>query len=237
MMIAKDTHPQLRESAPLRRRAPAPARALTLLMLTAATAGANERDGWSVVPYVGISVLGDQSPGIAGADDIVDGELDVAVDSGFTAGLGLRYAYDDSRWTSEVGWEYRSNDSTTTAADGSELPDGNYASNTFYLNGRYDLIDGAIWTPWIGGGLTWIQEVDLDSEDEAGERSFADSGSVGFQLMAGVNRALTERLYLSGELRYSRQTDLELAEEGGSGRVRDIDYAPLTLGLGVGVRF
>lgn len=194
-------------------------------------------EGWSVVPYVGLSQLGDQSPDITDADDIVDGGLDIAIDSGFTAGLGVRYDYADSRWTSEFGWEYRSNDAQTTTADGSVLPDGNYASNVFYVNGRYALTDGNRWTPWVGSGLTWIQEVDLDSEDAEGERSFADGGSVGFQVMAGADVDLNERIYLTGELRYASQTGLDLDEENGDGRVNDIDYQPITLGLGVGVRF
>lgn len=69
--------------------------------------------GWSIVPYVGVSVLGDQSPGIA-ADGIAPGQLDVSVDTGFTSGLSFRYDYSDSRWTSEVGWEFRANDTSSS---------------------------------------------------------------------------------------------------------------------------
>lgn len=201
--------------------------------LTAQAAG----EGWSIVPYVGISQLGNQSPNIVDADDIVDGGLDIAIDSGFTAGLGVRYDYKSSRWTSEVGWEYRTNDSKTTAADGSVLPDGNYASNIFFLNSRYSLTDGKRWTPWIGGGLTWIQEIDLDSENIDGERSFSDSGSVGFQVMAGVDYDFSDRFYLTSELRYGRHSALDLEEEGGNGRVTGIEYQPVTLGVGVGIRY
>jgi opacity protein-like surface antigen len=193
-------------------------------------------DGWSVVPYIGLSTLSDQSPQVSGADGILDGELDVAVDSGFTAGLGLRYDYKQSPWASEFGWEYRSNDSSITTANGVSLPDGNYASNTFYLNGRYALAQGSRFTPWLGGGLTWIQEIDLDSENTDGERSFSDSGSVGFQLMAGIDYDLTERFYLTGELRYSNQRSIDLSEEGGSGQVADIDYQTSTIGIGVAYR-
>lgn len=194
-------------------------------------------EGWSVVPYVGISLLGDQSPDIAGGGNIVDGGLDIAVDSGFTAGLGIRYDYQDSRWTSELGWEYRTNDSEITTADGNVLPDGNYASNVFYVNGRYSLTEGHRWTPWVGGGLTWVQEIDLDSENANGERSFSDSGSVGFQVMAGLDYDLSSRLYFTSELRYASQTGLDLNEEDGDGRVTDIDYQPVTIGLGLGIRF
>jgi len=135
---------------------------------------------------------------------------------GFTAGLSARYYYPDSRWVSEFGWEYRSNDSTITPR----------------------LTEGSSFTPWLGGGVTWTQEVDLDSEDANGERSFSDSGSVGFQLMAGADYDLSDRLYLTGELRYSSQTEIELSEQGGGGAtVTGLDYQPLTLSVGVGVRF
>ena len=204
-----------------------------LLTTSATAAGA----GWSVVPYVGISQLGDQSPGLSGAADIADGTLDIAVDTGFTAGLGFRYDYPGSRWSSEFGWEYRSNDSDTTDATGLALPGGNYASNIFYINGRYALGEGKAWTPWVGAGLTWVQEVDLDSENTDGERSFEDSGAVGFQAMAGVDYRFTDRLYLTTELRYSSLTGLDLSEENGDGRISDIDYQPVTLGVGLGLRF
>lgn len=205
------------------------------LFATHTTQTANQ--GWSIIPYVGISQLSNQSPDITGSNDIVDGGLDIAVDTGFTTGIGIRYDYENSRWTSEVGWGYRTNDSKTTTADGNVLPDGNYASNIFYLNGRYSLTDDSQWTPWIGAGLTSIQEIDLDSEDADGERSFSDSGSVGFQVMAGVNYTLSDSLYLSSELRYASHNALDLKEEGGNSRVTNIDYQPLTVSLGFGIRF
>lgn len=207
---------------------------ISALLVTHPASAAGER--WSIVPQFGVSLLGDQSPDI-NADGIAAGRSDIEIDQGFNAGLGLRYDYVDSRWTSEFGWEYRSNDATTTAADGTTLPDGNYASNTFYVNGRYALTTGNRLTPWVGGGLTWIQEIDLDSEEGSSERSFSDSGAVGFQLMAGVDYALSDRFYLSGELRYSSQRGLDLDEENGSGRVTGINYEPVTLGLGIGYRF
>ncbi len=194
-------------------------------------------DHWSLVPHFGLSVLGDQSADVVGADGIDDGKSSIAVDQGFTAGLSVRYDYADSPWISEFGWEYRSNDSRATTAGGLLLPSGNYASNTFYINGRYVLSSGSRLSTWVGGGVTWLQEVDLDSEDAAGERSFSDSGSVGYQAMVGVDYELSSRFYLTGEFRYSNQTGLDLSEEGGDGSVNGIDYQPVTLGLGVGYRF
>ena len=85
--------------------------------------------------------------------------------------------------------------------------------------------------------MHWVQEIDLDSETADAERSFSDSGSVGFQLMAGADYKLSERFYLTGELRYTSNVGIDLSEEGGSGAVTDIDYQPITVGLGIGYRF
>lgn len=60
-----------------------------------------------------------------------------------------------------------------------------------------------------------IQEVDIDSEAPEGERTFLDSRSVGFQLMAGIDQDITNNIYLTGELHYTSFTDQDLEEEGG----------------------
>ncbi len=198
---------------------------------------ATAEPGWSVVATVGSSSMTDQSPTLSGAE-AADGRADLALDTGFAAGLAVRYNY-ESPWSSEIGWEYRSNDALITDASGAQLPSGNYASNIFYLNARYDLpVRSGNWQWWVGGGLTVSQEIDLDSESDAGETSFSDGGSIGYQFMAGADRALSDRWYVSTEVRYSAQRDLTLsAEEGASGEVTSLNYAPLTLQLGIGYRF
>ena len=58
-----------------------------------------------------------------------------------------------------------------------------------------------------------------------------------FRAVFGVAYDLSERFYLTSEIRYSSQTGLELAEEGGAGSISNSDYQPLTLAFGLGVRF
>lgn len=208
-----------------------------VILLSAATSNSAKASGWSVVPHLGLSLMQDQNLNLEGFGAGQDGRAELSLDSGFAAGLSARYHYSDSRWVSEFGWEYRSNDAKITASDGSQLPGGNYASNIFYLNGRYRLVESQPITPWLGLGVLWTQEVDLDSENTAGERSFSDSGSIGYQLMAGVDYDLSERIYLTGEIRYSTQSGIDLNEENGTGAVTGIDYQPLTMSLGFGYRF
>jgi opacity protein-like surface antigen len=211
--------------------------AVSVLLGATSIASADSRTGLSLVPYVGYSELGNQSAVLSNLAS-GNGASRVEIDPGFTAGLALRYHF-DSPFSSEFGWEYRSNDSVIVDNAGVRLPSGNYASSVFYFSGRYDLpFASGRFQPWLGTGLSIVQEVDLDSESTAGEISFSDSGSIGYQLMAGVDIELTPAWYLSTELRYSDQRDLTLEqEEGGGGVVADIDYQPLTLSFGLGYRF
>lgn len=55
--------------------------------------------------------------------------------------------------------------------------------------------------------------------------------------MAGVDYDLSDRFYLTSELRYGSQSALDLEEEDGNGSVTDIDYQPITIGFGLGFRF
>ncbi len=192
---------------------------------------------WSVVPYVGISSLSEQSGTAINVDELDRSGTDVSPGSGFVAGISLRHEYARSRWSSDVGWEYRTNDASTAFVNGDDFAGGDYASNTFYINARYKLNEGRKFTPWLGGGLSVIQEVDLDATRPDQSLSFSSSGSLGWQIMAGVNYDLTRRLYVTTEFRYTAFTDLNLDNEQTRGLVSGIDYDPITLAIGLGFRF
>ena len=73
---------------------------------------------------------------------------------------------------------------------------------------------------------------DADETIDVGLDNAVDTG-----FTAGVDYDVDDRFFLTSELRYSSQTEIDLVEEGGSGRVSDIDYQPVTLGVGIGIRF
>ncbi len=79
-----------------------------------------------------------------------------------------------------------------------------------------------------------VQEIDVDYESADGERSFADGGAVGFQLMAGISRALGERFTISAEMRYGSLSGLELESEESIGTIGKLDYNPLTAQISLG---
>ena len=202
------------------------------LITLSSTAFATE-DTWFVRPYVGFSQMSDLNSDFADIDGL-SGDADIDLSSGFTGGLGIGYRYTDN-FAIEFGWEYRSNDSEVTLADNSEFDDGNFASNIFYFNGHYLYDRNGKWQPYVGAGLTWVEEIDIDLERPGSEElSYSGDGDVGYQVFAGVNYELNENWALQSELRYGSITDIDLDGEGNDvGEFDSIDYETTTIQVGL----
>ena len=190
-------------------------------------------DDWFVRPYIGFSQMSDVSGDFNNIDGLPSGSADIDLDTGFASGIGVGYFYNNN-FAVELGWEYRSNDSKTVLNDTSRFNDGNYASSIFYLNGHYLLAKRHKWQPYLGGGLTWAQEVDIDLERGGNELSYSGDGDVGYQLFAGINYDWSENWKFQGEARYGSITGIDLnAEDGAVGQFDDLDYKTTTLQVGV----
>lgn len=148
-------------------------------------------------------------------------------------GIGVGYRI-DPRLSAEFGWEYRSNDSKTVLDATSEFGDGNYASNIFYLNGHYHFEQVGKWRPYVGAGLTWVEEIDIDLERGGDELSYSGDGDSGYQLFAGFDYDLADSWKLQAELRYGSIGDIDLEGEGNDvGEFDGIDYETTTLQIGL----
>lgn len=198
-----------------------------LSVLLSPTVFAADDRGWFLKPNVGLSNLSDLSASVTGIGAF-DGSADISTDSGFVAGLGLGYRY-NSNWAAEIAWEYRTNDSAVTLSDGTLFSEGDYASNTFFLNGIYSFDSSSAWTPYLGAGISWVQEIDIDLEAGGNELSYSGDGEVGFQVFGGVGYSFNDNWALQAELRYGSITGIELdAESTALGQFSDLDYQPTT---------
>ena len=186
-------------------------------------------------PTIGLSSLSDQTPTTRGIGT-VDGSSDLSLDGGFVGGLAWGYRYSNN-FAAEIAWEYRSNDSQVTLADGSVFEDGNYASNTFFLNGYYFPETERTWQPYVGLGIGFFEEIDVDLESGGVEQSFSGDGETLIQFMVGVEYPVSPKLDLTAELRYSSASDISLSGEGSSGQFDGLDYDPLTIQLGLKYTF
>ncbi len=193
-------------------------------------------DRWFVRPYAGLSQMSDLSSVFTDIDSI-SGTTDIDLSGGVTAGLGIGYRY-NKHLAVELGWEYRSNDSEVNLADTSVFTDGNYASNIFYINGHYNFSNSGKWQPYVGAGLSWAQEIDLDLERNGVEQSYSGDGEIGFQIFTGVNYELNNNWYLQTEFRYGSISDIDLSGEANDpGNFKSIDYQTNTLQFGLVYNF
>ncbi len=200
-----------------------------------------QENRWYVEPMIGLSSVNSMT--VEGNNILgTQGDINVSTDSGFVSGLTLGYDL-NTRWSAELGWEYRSNESTIELSDGELFDLGNYASNTFFLNGVYNFSDGMIetkWNPYVGLGLLFIQEIDIDLESAAiSERSWSSAGDVGIQAFAGLNYALNDSLSLQAEFRFSQLDGVKLEAEDGlaDSSILNGEYNTSTVQLGAVYRF
>ncbi len=184
-------------------------------------------------PYGGLSVISDVSPVLK-----LDGKeslSQVSTGLGFSTGITAGYNFTPS-FSAEAGWEYKTNDIDFSVDNNTYQ--GNYASNTYYLNGKYMFNTQGRFKPYAGAGISMIQEIDLDFEMFESERSFSTDGKFGFLGLVGLDFLINDRLALNAELTHTRYASLDLTAEDGSGsELQDLKYNPLVLNLGVKIRF
>ena len=188
-------------------------------------------EGYFLRPVFGISQLSD-TDGQTQDIGTTDGLADISVDSGFNAGLGFGYRYLNNIAV-EVFWEYRTNDSEALLDDGTFFEEGNFASNIFYLNGFYFIETESSWSPYLGAGLGYVQEIDIDFEQNGSELSYSDSGSLAYQFFVGIDYKFTEQFIASAEFRYSSVSVGTLEGEENIGIISDLYYKPVTLQVGI----
>ena len=175
---------------------------------------------WSVAALGGFGSLGDSNlSGSAGAAG------SASFDPGFMAGLGVSYRL--GAW--EVGGDYlyQTNDidrlpgsGVTAGADGGDF---SAVAVALTVQRTFNLLPSDRAASYLGAGLVWLQEVDIDFDTPTGEASFSDS-AIGYQLQAGVRYRLAPRWEAGLELRYLDAGSLSLDGEGApTGRVK-ADY-------------
>jgi outer membrane protein W len=166
-------------------------------------------------------------------------QVDASFDTGYAVGTAFGYYITDN-WLAEVSWDYRSNDNDSIKADRNNLiDDGEFASNMFFLNGyyRFDEIGSTSVRPYLGLGLGFAQEIDIDLSSAAGTRSFSSDGEFAYQLIVGASYSFTDNWSVTSDLRYTRVNGFDMSEEDGSAQFVDVDYDPITIMLGIAYTF
>ncbi len=153
---------------------------------------------------------------------------------GFGGAFGYRYG---NGWAAEVAWDFRRHGIKQI---GASPVDGDFASNTFFVNGYYRFAKWGDIRPFVGAGLGWTQEIDIDINRGGRELSYSRSGAAAVQVMFGGELDLSAKWSLVGDVRLMRvSTGSFKAEEPAAGGAisGDVKYRPVSINLGVSYRF
>jgi opacity protein-like surface antigen len=191
-------------------------------ILTAMTANANDR--WYIGATAGLS-----NNGLSSLDlsvDGLDGQAKADADNGYTMGAVFGREF-DSRWRLEGEFRYRTNElSSVDLPDGSNISDGDFSSGALGLNGYWMFGEtDSNWRPFVGIGLAWMQEVDLDLAENPVNGSYSGDGAA-WQLMGGVSWSVSDRWGIDFEARYLDAGNVTMdAERGPLGGTIQADYS------------
>ena len=184
----------------------------------------------------GANFMSDQSVRLSGDGPTQSG--DASLGSGLLAGAAVGRAFSRS-FRAEAEFVYQSVDHDgVRLTGGGSLPSGNFASTALALNGLYsfNLFGREEVRTYVGLGVAWLTEVDIDFEQGGQELSYSGDG-FGVQLLAGARYEFGERWFLDAGLRYLSAGEVTMDGEGAAtGRVR-ADYEPWSATVGVGWRF
>lgn len=194
---------------------------------------ATEPKGFYATIYAQASRLSSTSFDENGSGGLGAG-LTAKFDTGFGFGgdIGFRYG---NGWAAEVEWNYRRHDLKSLTGSATPVNDGDFASNIFFVNGLRRF-PGAVgkWTPYIGAGVGWVQEIDFDLNSGTTDRAWSKQGKIGLQLIGGAEIPLNKDWSLAADIRMLRLGRVELpAEEGATGRLSKPSYNPVSVQVGL----
>jgi opacity protein-like surface antigen len=152
---------------------------------------------------------------------------------GFGGDVGFRYG---NGWAAEFEWNWRRHDLKSLRSGSTTIAtDGDFASNILFVNGIRRFVSPAGgWTPYVGAGLGWVQEIDFDLNASAAERAWSKQGKFGVQLIGGAEFPIGKDWRLTADARLLRVGSVELpAESGVTGRLVEPRYNPVSVQVGL----
>jgi opacity protein-like surface antigen len=161
--------------------------------------------------------------------------LEASFKTGMGLGGDLGYRYGNG-WAAEFEWNWRRHDlNSLRRANTTLASDGDFASNIIFVNVLRRFIgQRGGWTPYVGGGIGWVQEIDMDLNTGASERAWSRQGRFGVQLIGGAEVPLSQSWRLTADVRVLRVGGVELpAEEGVTGRLAQPRYNPVSVQVGL----
>ncbi len=198
--------------------------ALVFLGLCLVSGAAIAEDSWYVGAVAGFT--GNSVSSLEMDTDGIEGRASADADNGYTMGAVFGRDF-GGQWRLEGEFRYRTNEfASVDLPDGSLIGDGDFSSGALGLNGYWFFREVSdTWRPFVGAGLAWMQEIDLDLAEPPVNGSYSGDGTA-WQLMGGVAWMPSEKWSLDFEVRYLDAGSVTMDAERGNlkGRI-GADYS------------
>jgi OOP family OmpA-OmpF porin len=190
--------------------------------------------------YGGATILSDKTFNQTGVPSVAAGARGTtSLDAGWGFGGAIGYNINNNVST-ELAWDYMTNGATTKFTDGTQFSgDGDFSSSILFVNGiyKFDPVTTHQIRPYLGVGLGYVDEIDLDMKRNGVETSYSTDGEFAWQAIAGVEYPLNNKWSLNADARYVNVSSLDLKNEAGTGTLKNVDYNPTSLMFGVTYKF
>jgi len=161
---------------------------------------------------------------------------EASLDTGGVVGLAAGYRF-NRNFAADLDYLYRSNDiDKIKGAGGATIADGgDLASVAIMANGYYYFDFAESWSPNIGLGVGFLQEIDSDVQlSRVNSQKDLEDQVFAWQAMVGAEVPIDESWRFYGEGRFMSAPNPDLSNSNGS---YSVDYNNLSLIFGIGYQF
>lgn len=203
--------------------------------LAAAPALADD-DNWYGTANVGIGSLSSATLTYSDGSTSSSASGDYSASVAFGGTLGYNFS---NGFAVEGEIMYRRNDLDPVDLPGlGSFNEGDFASLAFAVNAlyRFSLGNSGKLTGYVGPGLVYFQEIDIDFETSGEETSFEESDT-GFQLKLGGRYDFSDRWFAEAGATYLVADGVTMERPSDPTQTIESDYDHWALSVGVGFRF
>ena len=192
---------------------------------------------WYATANLGLGTLSDET--LTFSDGTTSESVSASYEASFAGGgtIGYRFA---NGWSLEGELMYRRNELEPVDVPGlGSFTGGDFASLGLGVNAlyRFTFGDSGKWSGFIGPGVVYFQEIDIDFDSDGQQEISFESDDTALQLKFGGRYDFSERWFAEAGATYLAASGVSLELPADSAQTITSDYNHWTVSAGIGFRF
>ena len=208
---------------------------LTGLLISSGAVAQESR--WYATADVGIGALASET--LTYTDGNASDSAKAEFSASFAGGGSVGYRFANG-WALEGEIMYRRNEMDPVSLAGlGDFTEGDFASLSLGVNALYHFGFDSLpkLDAYAGLGLVYIQEIDIDFDNDGAQEISFETDDTAFQVKVGGIYNVNERWFLDGNLNYLAASSVSMELPADPVQTISSDYHHWTASLGIGFRF